>query len=219
MRALVLTPLVLAMGCLSPERDFESGPALPVKDSCGVADPSSYFVSSFDITDPKQAGAAAVYMQVLSDAREPSLGCGADIGEGYRVVWPPRSLQSNGFIVRVTREGRERTLVTTNLTTDGKYFQPSPKSTRTIESEEWAELTKPIYDLDMQLNTIPPQKALLEDPVVLDGHAWLFEERRNSRYRAIVVTFPREQTFRGALTALVKLAKRDLPGEIVTSIR
>jgi hypothetical protein len=189
---------------------------LPVKESCGgEPELATYFASAFDMTDDAEARVATAYIRMLDTLQEPSLGCGTQIDEGYRILWPPSELQPDGFFVRVAKTGPERELVSANLTMKGGRFQGTQSRTRTVTPEQWAALTNQMYGLDSQLQTIPPLKALDGGAPILDGHSWLFEERRDNRYRAIVVIPSRAQTFRPAARALVKVAELEMPGELV----
>jgi hypothetical protein len=147
---------------------------------------------------------------ILAAAREPSLSCGAEVGESYRFVWIHAFDQSHPLIVRAVRVDGEW------MITGVELAGPSMRSERVrrehaLTDDQAATLVDSLRKADFW--AVQGPSALPEGAT--DGAIWMFEGRRNTAYHVVRRWGVDDGPLMDLGVTLVRLARLTVPDLMV----
>jgi hypothetical protein len=171
-----------------------SGPPEPMtidsatlREQCPSNESADYFFPEYLFAVRGYSGNE--FAATLSSASEPSLSCGANTSDTYRIV----GIDSFGTRVIVRIAGSEGAhdadVVTTELETsnqESKRLKVIKRTRRQVDRLEWNRVKTDLDRLDYWSRPMFPVQREGPTTAALDGTSWFWEGRDRARYHAIL---------------------------------
>jgi hypothetical protein len=204
-RVIVTTVVATAaVNCTQVDR----GPLLhEVRARCGSASEGDLFFPRGVFSN---RSADERYSKILRSINEPSLSCGHDAIEAYRLVWI-HVFQASPTIVRIQRSDSGGTLVAYQLSGD-EALELVKHTERQLTISEWQKLSGLIKESEFW-SPLPPRA---EKPAMLDPDTVFIEGRNAGSYNVLL---PWSAVRDGALNRMTRqflvLAGLPVPADLV----
>ena len=185
-----MTRLALAVSLLAScgyrDETRPLGLATSVRAHCQSPSSDVFFFPPGTFSTSEYDGAASRrrYSEALKRANEPSLSCGPQPDEGFRLVQVDR-FELRVQIIGVTRRRRDATLSAQLLRRDtpGTSFEVVRTFVRSLNREQWSTFRSAFDQLDFWFTPSAPVRARQE--FLLDPDVFILEGRRGSSYHVI----------------------------------
>jgi hypothetical protein len=213
----ILIPITFATACSTDNAQdlLAIGQQAPSK--CPRPSSENYFfpVRTFASAEYDGAGLQKQLSSFLDLMSEPSLSCGEEPDEAYRMLnyfpfWGP----PNPVAIRITRVNSQRDLVTVSLAggrDTGLSLSVSHRAQKALGSEDWTAF---IATVEKAGFWVVPLRPPTQTVAVLDGATWIVEGRRGGTYRVLPLSFERPALVEMSRT-FFSLAGLDVPPELM----
>jgi hypothetical protein len=179
---------------------------IPIFRECAPSTDEHYFLPrrALEGPDKREPPARDFMNRGLTALREPSLSCGRDPDEGFRLV----SIDPEGsrWFVRISRKGSSYDLAAAQLPDDPSDLSEVGRVNKSLSRLEWESVTREFQRADFwSLN------ASRDLPYIPEGSLWLFEGRQDGKYHAVMRMPYEGKELRSAVRLLIKLAGLEIP--------
>lgn len=205
----------LTCACSQPRTE---GFARPVRSSCGSsAGEDYYFDAAFLRDNRRNVVLAKSYATLLAGIDEPSLACGDEVGEGYRLIEDP-ALDPQKRVIRAGRADNRLSLAGLVVATEAGSPRIVDRFEKSITAEQWERLRTAVRNVNLSFLPTLPLTSGPGTGFVMDATSWIVEGRWDSFYHVAVFGPVQEQT-RPALKDMREvffhLAGFEIPGNTV----
>jgi hypothetical protein len=202
---------LICVCCATPET---VGIARRVARSCNETNlDDRFFRSVFAASNEGNEANVLGVSTLLANLGEPSMSCGVETDEAYRLTFMPE--RGDAFTIRVERVGNTVTL-TISYATEGGV----PKTNRqTVTPQAWEKLIGSIAEYDFwSRSPYPSPSTMNRGVVVFHGPAWLLEGQKKGSYHAVSrVSSFMERGFDMPARTMFEIAGLDVPTAVKAS--
>lgn len=207
-RALLIAAAIWLAGC----QDVR-GLARPIRTDCGHSQPERFFDDVFRGLPDSAIEIPIGSANMLEAMREPSLSCGADFDQAYRILFSAPSGMT--MAIRVASTDGEATLF--SVAFDRKLQKTLSRSERKLTDRDFREFLSAVDNFDFWVRSPSPTPTSTDTGlIVLHSGVWIFEGTADNWYHAIARgALPREREFNAIGKWLFTAADYEVPGEFL----